>query len=52
MTPGSWILLAACVVPWLALEGLFFVKMRRAHSGAEPPLSEAPSSPEPGETPS
>ncbi|MDP6931444.1 MAG: hypothetical protein QGG40_00945 [Myxococcota bacterium] len=46
MTPASWLLLAACVLPWLALEGLFFVKMRRARSGASPALSD------PGETPS
>jgi hypothetical protein len=34
MSTASWILIIASVVPWLALEVLFFVRMRRHHTGA------------------
>lgn len=31
MSAGAWILLVACVVPWLAIELVFIAKFRRRH---------------------
>lgn len=35
MSAGAWMLLAACVVPWLALELVFIAKFRRRHSAPD-----------------
>ena len=35
MSTGAWILLAACVVPWLAIELVFIAKFRSRHSAPD-----------------
>jgi len=47
LSTGAVLLIAGCVIPWLLLEGLFFVRMKKRHGGAVPPAPDPAS----GDTP-
>jgi len=37
LSTGALLLIAGCVLPWLALEAVFFWRMRKRHGGGDNP---------------